>query len=78
MSHRKNRDKQLKKVKLNCSAAEKRGLGGPGHSPICVVLLPAHSGVDLSQTLQLLRTQGEVHSLTDNSFYLFSTKLKKR
>jgi len=75
---RKNRDKQLKKVKLNCSAAEKRGLGGPGHSPICVVLLPAHSGVDLSQTLQLLRTQGEVHSLTDNSFYLFSTKLKKR
>ena len=75
---RKNREKQLKKMKQTSSAAEKRGLGGAGHAPLCVVMLPAHEGVDLALTLQLLRQQGEVYSESEKSFYLLSTKLKKR
>ena len=75
---RKNRDAQLKRTKQTHSAAEKRGLGGAGHAPICVVLLPAYTGVDITQCAQMIRAQGEAQDVGNNSFYLVSNKLKKR
>ena len=78
MRYRRNRDKQIKKAKLTSSAADKRGLGGAGHAPLCVALVPAHSGIDLTHTLQLLQKQGEVQATSGNSFYLMSNRLKKR